>query len=133
MIFDFICHIFRTGGSLFSPLNRYVFFIIPSFQLLLSTCKMSREARKLVFQTGLTQTDMYRSQKQARSLKFSDFKKRNRTIRVAKTKALISFAVTAKRRCFRIGKYPVFSRCGSYENGGFHSIFHSTVGRYMFA
>ena len=38
-----------------------------------------------------------------------------------KTKALISFAVTAKliceadlRLCFRIGKNPVFSRCGSY-------------------
>ena len=37
------------------------------------------------------------SQKIARSLKFR--KKRNCTIRVAKTKALISFAVTAKLIC----------------------------------
>ena len=36
------------------------------------------------------------------------------TIRVAKTKALISFADL--RLCFRICKKPVFSRCGSYDN-----------------
>ena len=54
-------------------------------------------------------------------------KKSNCTIRVAKTKAQISFAVSENkgadqlrsyceadlRLCFRIGKNPVFSRCGS--------------------
>ena len=45
------------------------------------------------------------SQKQARSLKFRVKKIRKCTIRVAKTKALISFAVTLEadlRLCFRI-------------------------------
>ena len=39
------------------------------------------------------------SQKQARSLKFGFKKKRDCTIRVAKTKTLISIAVTAKLIC----------------------------------
>ena len=43
------------------------------------------------------------SQKQARSLKFR--KKRKCTIRVAKTKALISFAVTAKLICVFVFAY----------------------------
>ena len=40
----------------------------------------------------------------------------NCTIRVAKAKALISFAVTEAdlRLCFRISKNPIFSRRGSY-------------------
>ena len=51
------------------------------------------------FQPGLTQTDMYspRSSIEARNFGFN--KKRKCTIRVAKTKALISFAVTAKLIC----------------------------------
>ena len=44
-------------------------------------------------------------QKQARSLKFRIKKKRNRTIRVAKTKALISFAETAKLICVFVFAY----------------------------
>ena len=69
------------------------------------------------FQPGLTQTDMYspRSSIEARNFGFN--KKRKCTIRVAKTKALISFAVTAKLICafVLLGKNPVFSRCGSYD------------------
>ena len=47
------------------------------------------------------------SQKQARSLKFRIYfkKKRNCTIRVAKTKTLISFAVTAKLICVFVFAY----------------------------
>ena len=44
-------------------------------------------------------------QKQARSFNFGFKKKRNCTIRVAKTKALISFAVTAKLICVFIFAY----------------------------
>ena len=45
------------------------------------------------------------AQKKARSLKFRIKKKRDRTIRVAKTKALISFAVTAKLICSFVSAY----------------------------
>ena len=45
------------------------------------------------------------SQKKARSLKFQFMKKRNFTIRVPKTKALISFAVTAKLICAFVFTY----------------------------
>ena len=44
-------------------------------------------------------------QKQARSLKFWIFKKKDCTSRVAKTKALISFAVTAKLICAFVFAY----------------------------
>ena len=60
------------------------------------------------------------SEKQAISLKFGFKKKRDCTVCVAKSRALISFAVTAKLISafvfFRIGKNPVYSRCGSYSN-----------------
>ena len=51
------------------------------------------------FQTGPTQTDpySYRSRLEARNFGFK--KKRHCTIRVAKTKALISFAANAKLIC----------------------------------
>ena len=45
------------------------------------------------------------SQKQARSLKFQIKKKRDCTIRVAKTKALISFTVSAKLICAFVFAY----------------------------
>ena len=45
------------------------------------------------------------SQKRARSLNFGFKKKRKCTIRVAKTKALISFAVTAKLICVFVFAY----------------------------
>ena len=44
------------------------------------------------------------------------------TIRIAKTKALVSFAVTDLRLCFRICKNPVFSRRGSYANIMHHDL-----------
>ena len=51
------------------------------------------------FRAGLTQTDLYshRSRLEAGNIRFK--KKRNCTIHVVKTKALISFAVTAKLIC----------------------------------
>ena len=51
------------------------------------------------------------SQKRARSLKFRSYC----TIRVAKTKALISFAVTHLRLCFRLCRLLVFPWGGSND------------------
>ena len=48
---------------------------------------------------GLTQTDLYSRISRLEASNFRFKKKRNSTIRVAKTKALISFAVTAKLIC----------------------------------
>ena len=51
------------------------------------------------FQPGLTQTGLYSYRSRLEACNFGFEKKRNCTIRVAKTKALISFAVTAKLIC----------------------------------
>ena len=58
-----------------------------------------RENRSSGFPTNLTQTDLYshRSRLEARNFGFK--KERNCTIRVAKTNALISCAVTAQLIC----------------------------------
>ena len=69
------------------------------------------------FRPGLTQTDLYSHRSRIEAGNFGFNKKRNCTIHVTKTKALISFAVTAKLICafvFRICNNPVFSRRGSY-------------------
>ena len=50
------------------------------------------------FRPGLTQTDLYIHRSRLEAYSFG-FKKRNSTIRVAKMKAQISFAVTAKLIC----------------------------------
>ena len=51
------------------------------------------------FRPGPTQTGLYKLRSRLEALNFGFKKKRNCTIRVAKTKALISFAVTAKLIC----------------------------------
>ena len=51
------------------------------------------------FRPGLTQTNLYSHRSRLDACNFGFKKKRNFTIRVAKTKALISFAVTAKLIC----------------------------------
>ena len=51
------------------------------------------------FPTGSDTNQAMQSQKMARGLKFRIKKEEGCTIRVAKTKALISFAVTAKLIC----------------------------------
>ena len=51
------------------------------------------------FRPGPTQTGLYSHRKWLEAGNFGFRKQRNRTIRVAKTKALISFAVTAKLIC----------------------------------
>ena len=74
--------------------------------------QMTRENRSSGFPTRSDTNRPVQSQKQARSL---TFRKRNCTVRVAKTKALISFAVTAKLICgfcFCAGKNPVFDSNG---------------------
>ena len=54
------------------------------------------KTNNLVFQPGLTQTRLYSHRRWLEAGNFGFRKKRNCTIPVAKTKALISFAVTAK-------------------------------------
>ena len=62
----------------------------------------------------VSETDLYKHRKELEACNFG-FKKKF-TIRVAKTKALISFAVTEAdlRLCFRICRLLVFSRGGSF-------------------
>ena len=62
-----------------------------------------RENLSLGFLTGSDTNQAVQPQKMARGLKFR--KKRDCTIRVAKTKALISFAVTAKLICVFVFAY----------------------------
>ena len=50
-------------------------------------------------QTGLTQTKLYMHRRWLEAGNFGFRKERNCTIRIAKTKALISFAVTANLIC----------------------------------
>ena len=57
------------------------------------------------FPTGPTQTGQYNYRRCLEILNFGFRKKRDCTIRVAKTKALISFAVTAKLICVFVFAY----------------------------
>ena len=57
------------------------------------------------FRPGRTQTGLYSHGTWLEALNFGSRKKRNCTIRVAKTKALISFAVTAKLICVFVFAY----------------------------
>ena len=59
----------------------------------------------LGFRPGLTQTRLYSHRSRLEAWKFGFKKKRKCTIRVAKTKALISFAVTAKLICVFVIAY----------------------------
>ena len=51
------------------------------------------------FRPGLTQTELFCHRSELEALNFAFKKKRGCSIRVAKTKALISFAVTTKLIC----------------------------------
>ena len=57
------------------------------------------KTNNLVFRPGLTQTRLYSHRRWLEAGNFLFRKQRNCTIHVAKTKALISFAVTAKLIC----------------------------------
>ena len=57
------------------------------------------------FRPGPTQTSLYSHRKRLEAGNFGFRKKRNCTIRVVKTKALISFAVTAKLICAFVFAY----------------------------
>ena len=59
----------------------------------------------LGFRPGPTQTGMYSRSSRLETGNFEFKKKRDCTIRVAKTKALISFAVTAKLVCAFVFAY----------------------------
>ena len=68
------------------------------------------------WRTGPTQTGLHSNRRQLEAWNFIFKKKRNCTIRVAKTKALISFEADLPL-CFRICRLLVFSRGGSYIPG----------------
>ena len=55
-----------------------------------------KKTNNLGFRPGPTQTSLYSHRSRLETCTFGFKKKRNCTIRVAKTKALISFAVTEK-------------------------------------
>ena len=57
------------------------------------------------FRPGLTQTGLYSHRRWLEALTFGFKKKRDCTICVAKTKALISFAVTGKLACAFVFAY----------------------------
>ena len=65
----------------------------------------SWENQQCGFRTGLTQTDLCKHSRQLKAWNFGFKKKRNCTFRVAKTKALISFVVTAKLICIFVFAY----------------------------
>ena len=76
----------------------------------------TRENQQCGFWPGLTQSRLYSHWRWLEAWKFEFREWRYCTIQVAKTKALISFAVTAKadlRLCFRICRLLVFSWRGS--------------------
>ena len=68
-------------------------------------CAASWKNQQCGFQTGSTQTKLYKHRSWLEALNFGFRKKSNCTIRVAKTKALISFAVTAKLICAFVFAY----------------------------
>ena len=57
------------------------------------------------FRPGPTQTELYSRRRRLEAGNFGFRKKRNCTIRVTKTKALICFAVTAKLICAFVFSY----------------------------
>ena len=63
------------------------------------------KTNKLSFRPGLTQTGLYNYRRWLEAGNFGFRKKRSLTISVAKTKALISFAVTAKLICAFVFAY----------------------------
>ena len=73
-------------------------------------CRLSYEpwrekAGLRCFRPGLTQTELYKNRRRPEAGNFELRKKKNCTIPVAKTKALISFAVTAKLICAFVFAY----------------------------
>ena len=63
------------------------------------------KTNNLCFRPGPTQTSLYKHRRWLEAGNFGFRKKRNSTIRVAKTKVLISFAVTAKLICAFVFAY----------------------------
>ena len=76
------------------------------------------KTNNLSFRPGLTQTGLYSHTSRLEAGNFEFREKRKCTIRVAKTKALLSFAVTAKLICAFVFAYAdcftVFPCGGSY-------------------
>ena len=66
---------------------------------------MHDKTNNLGFRPGATQTGLYSHRRWLEAGNFGCRKKRNCTIRIAKTKALISFAVTAKLYCTFVFAY----------------------------
>ena len=72
------------------------------------------------FRPGLTQTVLYSHRTRLEASIFGFKKKRECTIRVAKTKVLISFAVTAKLNCAFVFAY---AYCW-FSHGAAHILFN---------
>ena len=66
------------------------------------------------FRPGPTQTGLYSHRRWLEVGNFGFGKKRNFTIRVAKTKALISYCEADLRLCFRLCRLVVFLCCGPF-------------------
>ena len=66
---------------------------------------MHEKTNDLCFRPGPTQTGLYKHRRWLEAGSFGFRKKRNYTINVVKTKALISFAVTAKLICAFVFAY----------------------------
>ena len=74
------------------------------------------KTNNLDFRPGPTQTGLYSHRRWLEAGNFGFRKQMNCTIRVAITKALISFAVTDLRLCFRHYRLLVFPCSGSNRN-----------------
>ena len=83
--------------------NKYMYCIQQKGQYTIWAA--SWENQQCGFRTGLTQTGLYKHRRWLETWNFGFRKKRNCTIRVAKTKALISFAVTSKLICVFVFAY----------------------------
>ena len=77
----------------------------------------------LGFWPGLTQTSLYSQRNRLKAWNFGFRKKRNCIIRVAKTKALISFAATAKLICAFVFAY---TKCW-FSNDAAHILFFCDI------
>ena len=88
-------------------------------------CCATRENRSLGFPTRCNTNSAVQSQKQARSLKFQIKEEEILYYQCSENKGadqLRSYCEADLRLCFRIGKNPVFSRCGSICKRAFARI-----------
>ena len=91
------CQVNIFWDILFSPTSSYLIWFLLAIHF--SSCSLTWENQQCGLWPGLTQTRLYSHWRWLEAWNFVFRKKRYCTIQVAKTKALISFAVTAKLIC----------------------------------